>query len=289
MVRSTVEAKIKDRQMSDEVNTKEQGWTPPYISLKTLIALFDRMAEEEPPDRIDKSYLINMSGGYQTQVIAALNALGLRNPETMELTDRLKALVKGNEDERKALIEEILRECYAPVVSLSSTATQGQMLEAFKSMGVNMGDTMRKVIAFFLAAAKYSGLPVSKHWKVPGVPRNLKKASGKKAPVPGGIPVVPPAPLATVYKGSPSINGIQPAMVRSVDLRSGGQVTVSMNVDLFSLDEDDHKFVNGLVKAIKEYGEQRALLAAAAASNSAALEATEDDIDEEIEETEEPE
>jgi hypothetical protein len=269
--------------MPSEVNTTEETWTPPYVSLKTLIALFDRMAEEEPPDRIDKSYLIGMSGGYQTQVIAALNALGLRNPETMELTDRLKALVKGDEGERQVIIAEILEEYYGPVLKLSRTATQGQMLEAFKGMGVNMGDTMRKVVAFFLAAAKYAGFPISKHWKVPGVPRSPKKAAAKKSTTSAVETLAPTVPQATVFKGSSGIEGGTPAMLRSVELRSGGQVTVSMNVDLFSLDDDDHKFVNGLVKAMKEYGERRALVAGVRANDAATIvEATESEGDEEI-------
>ena len=73
-------------------------------------------------------------------------------------------------------------------------------------------------------------------------------------------------------------------MQRSVELRSGGQVTVSMSVDLFSLDEDDHKFVNGLVKAIKEYGERRALVIAVETNDAAAIN---DAVDEEIDDAEE--
>lgn len=269
--------------MPDDVDTKDGTWTPPYVSLKTLFALLDRMAEEEPPDRIDKSYLIGMSGGYQTQVIAALNTLGLRDPDTMELTDRLKALVKGGEDERKAIIAEMLREYYGPVLKLSKTATQGQMLEAFKSMGVNMGDTMRKVVAFFLAAAKFSGVPVSKHWKVPGVPRSPKKLTAKKVGAQDLEAEIPPAPLVTVLRGPAGMNGTTPSMIRSVDLHSGGQVTVSMSVDLFSLDEDDHKFVNSLVKAIKEYGDRRALVAAMVNPDATSSNESIDDADEESE------
>ncbi len=269
--------------MTVEPDTKAGSWTPPYVSLKTLIALLDRMAEEEPPDRIDKSYLIGMSGGYQTQVLAALNALGLRNPKTMELTERLKALVKAGEEERKSIIAEILAEYYVPLFKLSKTATQGQMLEAFKGMGVHAGDTMRKVVAFFLAATKYAGVPVSRLWRVPGVQRSPQKAAAKKIAAQEMQTLVPAVPLATVFKGSMGIEGAPPAMLRSVDLRSGGQVTVSMTVDLFSLDEDDHKFVNSLVKAIKEYGDRRALLAAVAVNDAAAIEDLADDEDDDSE------
>ena len=43
-------------------------------------------------------------------------------------------------------------------------ATTKQLEETFTGIG---GDTMRKAVGFYLGAAKYSGHPISKHFKVP--------------------------------------------------------------------------------------------------------------------------
>ena len=36
---------------------------PPYISFRTILNLIERMADEEIPPRIDRSYLRSLSGG----------------------------------------------------------------------------------------------------------------------------------------------------------------------------------------------------------------------------------
>lgn len=244
-----------------ESKTESAGqWIPPYISFRTMLDLLQRMSDEEPPARIDKTYLHSYSGGYQTQVIAALNSLGLRKAETGEVTDLLTDLVTGDETARKKLIAGILDSHYGPVRALDRNATQGQMLDAFKDMGVNSGDTMRKVVAFFLTAAKYAEIPVSKHWKTPAVPRSAKRRSS-----PGGGDGNGSADAAENKSGGGDGSQGTPtpsANLRSVTLRSGGTVTLGLTVDLFSLDDFDQKFVLDLVKKVREYGEQFQLPAA---------------------------
>ncbi len=90
-------------------SSSDEGFTPPYIAWKTLTTLVDRMEREDPPARIDKSYLDNLSGGYRTQVLAALHSLGLVD-ESGTLSERLKALVAGDEEGRKQIVAELVRE-----------------------------------------------------------------------------------------------------------------------------------------------------------------------------------
>src|SRR3712207_1324420 len=48
-----------------EVNGEVSGQAkPPYISFKTLLSLWDRLATDGFPARIDKSYLESTAGGY---------------------------------------------------------------------------------------------------------------------------------------------------------------------------------------------------------------------------------
>src|SRR4051812_24227513 len=108
----------------------EAGFTPPYIAFKTLNGLIDRMKADEPPARIDKSYLDNYSGGYQTQLLAALDSLDLLG-ENGELSDTLKRLVLGDEAEQQQIIGDMVRERYGPVLALGTNATQQQMIDAF--------------------------------------------------------------------------------------------------------------------------------------------------------------
>lgn len=228
-------------------NATDTKPTPPYIAFKTITTLIERMAREEPPDRIDKSYLDNFSGGYQTQVLAALHSLRFLDSEG-HLSDRLKALVKGGEPERKALVAQITREFYADVLRLGTNATQQQLLEAFSAMSPKVtGDTRRKAIAFFLNACQYGGVPVSRHWKTPRVPPTGKRsaATGKGGQLPKGstddqAETEDQAPIPTPN-------------TRSLVLRSGGRITLSLSVDLFSLRGEDRDFVFDLIDKMSAY------------------------------------
>ena len=145
-------------------------WVPPYIAFPTLTGLIERMqGEGGPPSRMDRSYLDKFSGGYQTQVLAALKSLDLMGPNG-EVRPVLTALVEAPDaDGRKPIYADLIRRLYPKPVSLGTTkATQGQLVEAFKEYGIT-GDTLRKAIAFYLAAAKYAAIPVSTNFKVPSV------------------------------------------------------------------------------------------------------------------------
>lgn len=153
--------------MAEDTKAK---WVPPYIAFATLTGLIERMQNEGgPPSRIDRSYLDTLSGGYQSQVLAALKALDLMGPQG-EVTPILIALVESSDaDTRKATFADILARKYPRPVSLGTTkATQGQLEEAFREYGIT-GDTLRKAIAFYLNAAKYAGVPVSANFRVPSV------------------------------------------------------------------------------------------------------------------------
>jgi hypothetical protein len=241
--------------MSTEANASDNGFVPPYISYKTLTGLLDRMEREDPPARIDKSYLDNLSGGYRTQVLAALNSLGLV-AEDGTLSERLKAMVAGGEAGRKRIVTDIVREHYGPVVNLPRNATQQQMVAAFEEMSPTVtGDTRRKAIAFFLNACRDAGITVSPHWKTPRVPSSGKgRKQRDSGDADGGAqakteeePVVPQRPPVTAQN------------IRSVELRSGGTLTLMLTGDTFAMSSADRTFVFGLVENLETYENQRAM------------------------------
>lgn len=160
--------------MSTDTDSKPPA-APPYVSFKTLINLLDRLQETHLPPRIDRSYLTGLSGGYQTQVIAALRWLGLID-EKGEVTSVLAALAQ-NPEQRPKLIGELLRAHYPAMFALSGkNATQGQLEEEFRNFGIT-GSTLRSAIAFFMNAARYAEIPVSPHFKIPPV----RSSNGKPA------------------------------------------------------------------------------------------------------------
>jgi hypothetical protein len=165
-------------------NAEAPKWVPPYISFTTLTGLLDKMKEDGgAPPQIDRSYLQGFSGGYQSQVIAAMKSLGLIDDKGI-VTDKLTELVEAADRKaREPMVAEMLREYFPEPVKLGGIkATQGQLETAFKVWGIG-GDTLRKAIAFYLAAARYSNVPISSNFRVPSVAPSegrLRKLRGNR-------------------------------------------------------------------------------------------------------------
>jgi hypothetical protein len=230
------------------VNASDTGFVPPYIAFKTILGLIERMEREEPPARIDKSYLDNLSGGYRTQVLAALHSLDLVQEEGA-LSGVLKSLVQAAEPERKKILAEVIRDHYGVVLALTQNATQQQMIDAFTEMAPTVtGDTRRKAIAFFLSACQYAGIEVSRHWKTPRVPPSGKRGQTGRSTVTDDDE---PEDDDTLSAAKPN--------TRELALRSGGVVTLTLSVDLFSLAGEDRDFVFHLIDKMSTYENQRQL------------------------------
>jgi hypothetical protein len=156
-------------------NPTDTRWTPPYVSFKTLMTIVTKMESEGTPPRIDRSYLDKFAGGYQTQIIAALRSLDLIDAKG-EVQPSLVQLVDDG-DHRAENVARVVRQFYPEPVRLGTmNATQGQLEEAFRDFGVS-GDTLRKAIGFYIAAAKYGQVPLSKNFRVPPV----TSADGRRA------------------------------------------------------------------------------------------------------------
>lgn len=153
---------------------------PPYFPFKTLTNLLVRMETEGIPRRLDRGYLSNMAGGTIAQFLTGLRALGLIDEEERPLP-RLVALVEAGED-RPQQIGQLIRERYPWAVELGEArATHQELEEAFRAHGPS-GSTLRKAVGFYLAAARYSGLPLSPFFKEtrPGGDGGATRRSGTR-------------------------------------------------------------------------------------------------------------
>jgi hypothetical protein len=177
--------------MAEQSNGSGVKLAAPYFPWNALISLVQRMATEEPPTRIDKSYLDNHSGATQTAILSGLRWLGLIG-EDGRLTDAFTRLVEADDAQRKEAIGDLLRSRYGSIIELGTkNATQLELEQAFKEQFEAQGETRRKAVAFYLKAAQYAGVPVSRNWKTPRstVVRSAKrKASLRRVAGDGAMP-----------------------------------------------------------------------------------------------------
>lgn len=167
----------------------------PYTSWKTILNLIQKFEADGGvlPPRIDRSVL-GGSEGQKTQVMAALRFLGLMG-DNSEVTPLFQQLVSADDKARQVLVRNLLQRHYPEATKLgTSHATTKQLEETFAGL---TGDTLRKAMTFYIHAAKYSGNPLSKHFKTPSGFRPSvarKPRAGNTGTPPPVAPITPSAP-----------------------------------------------------------------------------------------------
>jgi hypothetical protein len=224
------------------MTTRKEFFTrPPYISYRTFSNFLNELHARGLPSRIDRSVMAHKSGTIQSQLLLTLNYLGLLR-RSGQPTQQLKQLIESQDQQRQEVLRGILKTAYEFVFSSDiglQTATSDQVEELFQKTGAS-GETVRRCIAFFLAAAKDSGIPISGYIKPHKGKRSTVRKSRTESPQDG------------VLTGVVEELGLT-GNLRKVILKSGGSVKLELSVDMFDLDDEDREFVFALVDQVKEY------------------------------------
>lgn len=234
------------------METEPEPFKPPYMSFQTFWNFIGELASKPVPPRIDRSLMNSKSGTDQANLTNALTAFGLVD-STGVVQPRLRQLAATDDEGRKPILAAMVREYYPKAVAVSeANDTEAALNEAFRDeYGLNAAETRRKCVTFFLHALRLAELPVSAHFKqtrpgsgAPGTPR-LKRTAGRKRGVttPNGVEGTSDQPPAPAPKGD----------TYTVELGSGGSVSVVVSVDLFALTTDDRNFIIELVDKLKGY------------------------------------
>jgi hypothetical protein len=140
---------------------------PPYIPYRTFKGYLDGMKQSGIPGKIDRSVLRNRSGAEQTMLINALAYLRLISDNGIPM-EALGELVNAEGPDRQKVLRSVLMTRYPFLFSDKinlNNAVPSQLSAAFGEAGVS-GDTIRKAVAFFLAAAEDAAIPLSSYLKV---------------------------------------------------------------------------------------------------------------------------
>ncbi|KXK05383.1 MAG: hypothetical protein UZ03_NOB001000881 [Nitrospira sp. OLB3] len=136
---------------------------PPYLPYKTFKNFLEGLRVAMPA-RIDRSIMGSLSGGAQKLLIAALKYLSLTNASDAP-TEKLTRLVNSSGGEWQKVFKDIVISGYGFIFKDGldlMRATPRQLDEQFETTGAS-GDTVRKCVAFFIAAAKDAEIQLSPH------------------------------------------------------------------------------------------------------------------------------
>ena len=145
-----------------EVSTKGRPRIPPYAPYSTFRNFLDKISRSVPA-QIDHSVMPRTSRAIRFQLAAGLRYMGLVGNNGSR-TETLLRLSKAQGPDRKRILGDVIRAAYPYLFAdfdLGSCTTT-QLGQEFARRGAS-GDTVRKCVAFFVAACKEAGIEVSPH------------------------------------------------------------------------------------------------------------------------------
>lgn len=207
----------------------------PYVSFSTFNHALTSIAEHGVPSQIDRSVLRQFSGANQNLIFQAFRFIGFTN-EKDEPTEHLIRYAKGQPEEQKGILSEIIKKRYPDQVKILANGTSQQLKDSFKDLNVEPS-VKQKCVTFFLQIAKVADLPISTHilrGSRSRSPRNGKgRTVGSKAT--RRSTSLPPPPLLPR-------DVVPPGMV-SVPIAIGIGKTWTINIEENPAIEDMKRFV----------------------------------------------
>jgi hypothetical protein len=217
---------------------------PPYLAFKTFLNSLDALSQGVPP-KLDRSLWKGQSGINQGLIMSAYRYFGLVN-ENDESTPVL-VLLAQHPDKRAAKLREMIEGQYMLVLQKGDiTKSTMKMLEdAFSAVYPVQGDTKQKAISFFLKAAKFADMPLS-----PYLLTQLREASKK--------------PRRNRPRNQDGNDGTPPedrepgVSSHEVRLASGGQLTITISANPFTMPAEDRNFFFSVVDMLQKYRDEHA-------------------------------
>lgn len=212
-----------------------------YVPFKTFLAAVEGL-ERGIPHQVDTSVWPTYSGAIKSQLLGSFKFLGLIDDAGRPMPE-LKNLVEDKAN-RKAILRKILESRYSKVVGVGlAKMTPRQFEDLMREYGME-GSTHQKVVSFFIKAAKYAELPMAPLLgKKARSPTRKRKSGGEET---NGNRVEQPD---NQEMPGAATNGRS----KTVTLKSGGQLTLILSVNVFDLSSNDREFVFGMIDKLQNY------------------------------------
>ena len=217
---------------------------PPYLAFRTFLNSLDALSQGIPP-KLDRTFWRNQSGINQGLIMNAYRYFYLVDQNDAS-TEYLAALVQRPE-KRPATLKKMIEDQYMFVLQKSdiTKATMRILEEAFGEVYPVTGATRQKAITFFLKAAKFADMPLSPYLltqlrEAAKKPRRTKPRNQNEDDEPT------PQPGTSTQGGSS----------HKVHLVGGGQLTITISANPFTMPAEDRNFFFAVVDMLQKYGNE---------------------------------
>lgn len=241
-------AVVRSVYRAEEMTLIHLDGTAPYAPTKTVITVLERHRQVGLPTiTVDTLQRMGITGSLAPRTVQALKLLDLLD-EHGKSTEQFEVLRKAPSDAVGTELALLLRKVYGPVFEVvdPTTATVPQIEDAFRHF--TPSGQRSRMVTLFTGLMAYAGMikvpPKQKPGPRAGTTPSRRGPEQKPPPVkPPQQPPPPPPPEERSVDGD----------MYQIALRSGGMVTVFVNVNLFRLSSADREFVLGIVDALTGY------------------------------------
>jgi len=195
------------------------------------------------PNKIDARTFPSMSSQLSSQLLSGLRFLELIDADGTP--DPLLITLATKEGSRKEILKGLIETHYPEIIALDlAKITPKQLDDTLTEHYGVQGETTKKAKTFLLKAAQYAGYTV--HPLLTKITRNRKggkRATGKMERGGSGIQIHPEIKPPRDSVGTE----------KTIQLRNGGTVTLSLDVNILELKGEDRKFVFGLIDTLDTF------------------------------------
>lgn len=228
----------------------ESDGPAPYAPPATLMSVVNRHRQVAIP-HFDVPTLerIGVSESLAPRTMQALRLLDLVSEEGNP-TPAFEALRKSATPDFQGALASVVRDAYGPVFSIvdPTTATVSQIEDAFRHF--SPAGQRGRMVTLFVGLMIEAGMRDDNSKRQ--IPQKQRPASVRNAArLPERAKSVAPPEVPVSERSALSRGGAGDTY--RVQLRSGGSVSVVMDVNLFELSVEDRQFVIDLVDQFKEY------------------------------------
>lgn len=231
----------------------ESKVAPAYVAYPSLTNLIASFKEHGVPGQVDRSVMLNFSGGTQSHLMTTLKFLKLLGPSNIPNENLRKLTDAYGTEQWSQTLNPVVREAYADILGdlNIASATPNQVEQKFRAASVE-GSTLDKAMRFFVQVLKEAKIPHSPHLgrRKPSAPRKKKP---DEATVGNGT--TDETPATPTKKAETPPPPPPPADMISFPIPFHGKTAGTITVPK-SITTDDCAILKIMVQAIETYASQ---------------------------------
>jgi hypothetical protein len=200
-----------------------------YLPVEAVTRVLDAVRQGPLPDEVTLQVLreVGTPDSVAPRTLRALENLGLLGPDGRP-TEVLRRFATADDAEARGALASALKDSYADVFEAVGDVAVAPH-EAVEAAFANLDPATQRhrMVRLFLGLCQYAGLVEGRVRRGSSSPRSRRATSG-----------------------SGSVEE------HTIELSSGGEITVRLDVRLFALSAGDRAFVMDLVDRVRSYGEE---------------------------------